>query len=453
MPEDHSSNLLLESPAKPTSNRRWRWWLALAVVAIAAGGGAFYYFQGAPNAKVQAGQARPQFMAPVITTQARLGDIGVYIEALGVVTPVYTATITGRVQGEILSVDYKEGQLVHKGDPLLQIDPRPYEAALTQVEGQFAHDQAVLSQARIDLERYKTAYTRNAIPKQQLDDQEQIVLQDEGTVKADTGMVESARVNLGYCRLKAPFDGRVGLRLVDPGNIVQANSTTALAVITQLQPITVIFSVSEDHLGDIQQQMRQGHPMSVELWDRARTKKIATGTLLTIDNQVDTATGTVKLKALVPNKDEALFANQFVNVRLLVSTLHDAVLIPTPAIQRNAQGAFAYLITPELTASMRPIKVGTTDGDTAAVEGLAANDVVAVNGFDKLQDGMKVVIRNGGPQGAPSAGVGPNPAAGPMAGTSPNPGAGAAPNPGTTPGARTAPNPAAGTAPAAGGRP
>jgi len=350
-------------------------------------------------------------------------------------------------------VDYKEGQLVHKGDPLLQIDPRPYEAALTQVEGQFAHDQAVLSQARIDLERYKTAYTRNAIPKQQLDDQEQIVLQDEGTVKADTGMVESARVNLGYCRLKAPFDGRVGLRLVDPGNIVQANSTTALAVITQLQPITVIFSVSEDHLGDIQQQMRQGHPMSVELWDRARTKKIATGTLLTIDNQVDTATGTVKLKALVPNKDEALFANQFVNVRLLVSTLHDAVLIPTPAIQRNAQGAFAYLITPELTASMRSIKVGTTDGDTAAVEGLAANDVVAVNGFDKLQDGMKVVIRNGGPQGAPSAGVGPNPAAGPMAGTSPNPGAGAAPNPGTTPGARTAPNPAAGTAPTPGGRP
>lgn len=294
-----------------------------------------------------------------------------------------------------MSVNYREGQMVLKGDLLLEIDPRPFQAQLTQAEGQLAHDQAVLKEAQIDLDRYKAAYSRNAIAKQQLDDQEQIVLQDKGTVKNDQGQVENARLNLAYCHITSPIDGRVGLRLVDPGNIVQANSTTPLVVITQLQPITVIFSVAEDYLPQIQKQLGQGRRLVVEAFDRAQQKKIATGSLLTLDNMIDTTTGTVKLKAIFPNEDNSLFPNQFVNARLLVETQQGATLVPTAAIQRNAQGAFVYLVKSDQTAAMRTISVGTTDGNVAAVEGVEPGEVVAVNGFDKLQDGIKVTIGNG----------------------------------------------------------
>lgn len=389
------------SPDKPQHSlsdlhSRRHWWIRLLIIVVLFGAGGFFFFQyQATGRSTKAKSAPPQSAVPVVTATIRKGNIGVYINALGTVMPVYTVTVTSRVQGEIMSVNYREGQMVHKGDLLLVIDPRPYQAQLTQAEGQLAHDQAVLKEAQIDLDRYKAAYSRNAIPKQQLDDQEQIVLQDKGTVKNDQGQVENARLNLAYCHITSPIDGRVGLRLVDPGNIVQANSTTALVVITQLQPITVIFSVAEDYLPQIQHQIDQGRRLIVEAFDRTQQKKIATGELLTLDNQIDPTTGTVKLKAIFSNEDNSLFPNQFVNIKLLVETQQGATLVPTAAIQRNAQGAFVYVVKPDQTVAMRTISVGTTDGNIAGVEGLEPGDVIVVDGFDKLQDGVKVIARTG----------------------------------------------------------
>jgi multidrug efflux system membrane fusion protein len=302
--------------------------------------------------------------------------------------------------------------MVQKGDPLIEIDPRPYQAALTQVEGQLAHDQAVLNEAKIDLDRYKQALDRNAIAKQQYEDQEQVVFQDQGTVKNDEGQLANAKVNLVYTHITAPIAGRVGLRLVDPGNIVQANSTTALVVITQLEPITVIFSIAEDQLSQIQQQLRKGKKLTVEAYDRDERTKLASGTLLTLDNVIDPTTGTLKLKAIFDNKDGALFPSQFVNIKLLVDTQHNVTLIPSPAIQRNAQGAFAYVIKNGQTASQRSITPGTTDGTVTAVEGIEPQEVVAINGFDRLLDGAKVMVRPTG-SGNGAAGQGqPQPSSG-----------------------------------------
>lgn len=379
-------------------NQKSHWWVwALGVVLLILGIAWWTHRGGNSEAKASADPAsRPVLIS---TATAHQGDIGVYLNALGSVTPVYTVTVTSRVQGEITKVYYHEGQMVKKGDPLVEIDPRPYEAALTQVEGQLAHDQAVLNEAKIDLNRYKEALDRNAIAKQQYDDQQQVVLQDEGTVKNDEGQLANARVNLVYTHITAPIAGRVGLRLVDPGNIVQANSTTPLVVITQLQPITVIFSIAEDSLSQIQQQLRKGKKLSVDAFDRAQSTKLASGTLLTLDNVIDPTTGTLKLKAIFDNKDSTLFPSQFVNIRLLVDTQRGVTLIPTPAIQRNAQGAFVYVIKNDAngaTASIHPITPGTTDGQVTAVQGIEPQDVLAVNGFDKLVDGGKVTVRQPG---------------------------------------------------------
>jgi len=386
-----------------STTRKSRWWVWLIVAVLILGGIAWWERRG-PDPAAKAGGDAASRPVMVTTASAHQGDIGIYLNALGTVTPVYTVTVTSRVQGEITQVYYREGQMVRKGDPLIEIDPRPYQAALTQVEGQLAHDQAVLTEAKIDLDRYKQALDRNAIAKQQYDDQEQVVLQDEGTVKNDEGQLANAKVNLVYTHITAPIAGRVGLRLVDPGNIVQANSTTALVVITQLQPITVIFSIAEDSLSQIQQQLRKGKKLTVDAFDREASTKLASGTLLTLDNVIDPTTGTLKLKAMFDNSDNALFPSQFVNVKLLVDTQHNVTLIPTPAIQRNAQGAFVYVTRSDQTASMRTITPGTTDGSVTAVQGLQPQDVVAVNGFDKLLDGAKVTVRapgkgNGGVSG------------------------------------------------------
>jgi len=383
------------------------WWVWLVIAAIVLVGGFIYYRhrQAANEAAAKAKAAQQPRAVPIVTATAKKGDIGVYVEALGAVTPVYTVNVTSRVQGQVMNVYYKEGQMVRKGQPLLEIDPRPFQAALTQVEGQLEHDQALLAEARIDLDRYQQAFNRNAIAKQQLDDQTQLVKQDEGTVKNDQGQVANAQVNLAYTHITSPIDGRVGLRLVDPGNMVQANGTTPLVVVTQLAPITVIFSVAEDYLTQIQQQTRNGNKLAVDAYDRTQQTRIAEGTLLTIDNQIDTTTGTVKLRADFPNKDGALFPNQFVNVRLLVTTQHNVTLIPTSGIQRNAQGAFVYLIQDQ-KATLRTVKVGTTDGNITAVEGINPGDVVAVNGFDKLQDGVPVRIQKPGASGGANANSG-----------------------------------------------
>jgi membrane fusion protein, multidrug efflux system len=325
------------------------------------------------------------------TATATKGDIGVYLDAIGTVTPVYTASITSQVTGPVIAVHFTEGQIVRKGDPLVDIDPRPFEATLLQAQGILERDQAILAQATMDRDRYRDAWARNAIPKQTLDDQEKIVLQDAGTVKNDEGTVAFDQVQLGYCHITAPISGRVGLRLVDPGNVVQSSGTVTLAVITQLQPITVIFTIPEDNLGQVQPRLRQKTRLPVEAYDRAALKKVASGTLLTLDNQIDTTTGTVKGRATFDNHDLLLFPNEFVNTRLLVNTLHGATIIPSSAIQHNGAVSFVYLIQDD-TAHMRNVKPGVTEGLNTEVTGINPGDVLADSSFDKLQDKAKIVV-------------------------------------------------------------
>jgi multidrug efflux system membrane fusion protein len=325
------------------------------------------------------------------TATATKGDIGVYLDAIGTVTPVYTSSITAQASGVLTSVHYREGQFVQKGDALIDIDPRPYQAQLMQAEGTLERDANVLAQAQMDLDRYRTAWARNSISKQLLDDQEKIVLQDQGTVKNDQGTVTYDQVQLGYCHITAPIAGRVGLRLVDPGNVVQATGNTILVVVTQEQPMTVVFTLAEDSLAQVQARMRQMHTLPVEAWDRAQTSKIASGKLQTIDNQIDTTTGTVKLRALFDNRNGALFPNQFVNTRLLANTLEGVTLVPTAAVQHNGQVAFLYVVANGM-ANVRNIKTGVSDGGKTAVEGINPGEVVATSSFDKLQSGSKVTV-------------------------------------------------------------
>jgi membrane fusion protein, multidrug efflux system len=388
-----------QTPSRPSKRPRHAWlWLLLIVL---AGGFLLFYGHGRAERTTPVGPPSPPAVS-VVTATASKGSIGVYVNALGSVTPLSTVTIKSRVNGQLMTVNYREGQLVREGDLLAEIDPRPFQTQLTQAEGQLERDQALVNNALVDLERYKTAFSKNAIPKQQLDTQIALIRQYEGTVKNDQGTVDNAKLQLVYCRITAPTSGRVGLRLVDPGNIVQTTDTNGMLVITQLQPMTVVFSVAEDHLPHIQQQLRRGHRLSVDAFDRTQQKKIATGSLVSLDNQIDTTTGTLKLRAIFPNKDNALFPNQFVNVRLLVATQNGATLIPTAAIQHNADSAFVYLVKPDQTVAIQNVSVGTTDGDVTAVEGLQPGDTIAVDGFDKLQNGVKV---RQAPQG-PASGTG-----------------------------------------------
>jgi multidrug efflux system membrane fusion protein len=330
---------------------------------------------------------------PVIihAAAAQRGDMGVYIDALGTVTPISTVNIYSQVSGQIFAVHYREGQIVHKGDPLIDIDPRPYQAQLQQAGGLLDHDNGVLQQAEIDLARYKEAFASHAVAKQVLDDQEQAVVQDQGAVKYDLGQVAYAEVQLGYCHITAPASGRVGLRLVDTGNTVFAGSSNTLAVITELQPITVVFNVAEDHLVEIQTQLRQHKRLAVEAFDRSAQTRLATGTLLTLDNQIDTSTGTVRFRAEFSNPDLSLFPNEFVNARLLVKTLQNSVLIPNAAIQRNGTQAFTFVVRKQ-TVSVRNINEQSTDGKSTAVVGLQPGEMVALSGFDKLEEGTPVTV-------------------------------------------------------------
>ena len=343
--------------------------------------------------ETQSASPRRGVTGPVTVTvaTAQKGNIGVYLEAIGTVTPVYTDSITSQVTGLVNQVHYREGQLVRKDQPLIDIDPRPYEAQLLQAQGALERDTNVLAQAKMDLQRYRDAWARNGIPKQPLDDQEKLVLQDEGTVKNDQGTVQYYQVQAGFCHITSPIKGRVGLRLVDPGNVVQSSGGTTLAVITQLQPITVIFTIAEDSLAQVQAQTKHGKRLSVDAFDRAQQTKLGTGKLLTFDNQIDTTTGTVKMRALFDNKNDALFPNQFVNTRLLVNTLQGVTLIPTSAIQRNGQTAFVYVIQND-TAQIRNIKTGVADAGNTAVTGINPGDVVADSSFDKLQNNSKIVV-------------------------------------------------------------
>ncbi len=325
------------------------------------------------------------------TATAERGDIGVYLDAIGTVTPVYTSTIVSQVTGQITQVRYREGQLVHRGDPLIQIDPRPFQAQVLTAQGALERDTNLLAQAEMDLKRYQDAWARNAIPKQTLDDQEKLVLQDRGTVKADQGTLQYDQVQLAFCNITAPITGRVGLRLVDPGNLATASSSTPLAVITQLQPITVVFTIPEDDVSQLQQQMHLGKPLDVDALDRAEQNKLASGKLESTDNQIDTTTGTLKLRAVFNNKDNALFPNQFVNARLLLETLHNVVLIPSSAIQHNGDVSFVFLLQNGV-AHIHNIKPGVSESAMTEVEGLNPGDEVADSSFEKLQDGSKVTV-------------------------------------------------------------
>jgi multidrug efflux system membrane fusion protein len=330
----------------------------------------------------------------VVTVKAatvREGDIGIHVDAIGTVTPISTVSVYSQVTGNVIAVNYREGQMVRKGQSLIEIDPRPYEAQLKQAEGTLQHDQGLLKQAEIDLARYQKASALNAIAKQTLEDQEQAVEQYKGTVKNDEGQVDYQRVQLSYCHIAAPASGRVGLRLVDPGNTIFAGNSNALVVVTQLQPITVVFNVAEDNLSQLRSQILHRTGLPVDAFDRSQLNKIATGRLLTIDNQVDTTTGTIRFRAQFDNQDLALYPNQFVNARLLVNTLHNTLLIPSAAVQRNGVQAFVYKVSNN-TASIQNIVEKTSDNNISAVEGLKQGDTVSITGFDKLQDGTKVEI-------------------------------------------------------------
>ena len=370
---------------------------------------AFYLVSGRKAAAAPAGGRRggggPVTLTPATATK---GDIGVYLDSIGTVTPVYTASIINQVTGVVTAVNYQEGQLVQKGDPLVDIDARQYQATLLQAQGTLEKDQSALAKDQLDANRYQAAYARNAVSQQILEDQQKLVKQDDGQVKNDQGVVQFDQVQVDYCHITAPFPGRVGLRLVDPGNLVTAGSSASpLVVVTQLQPITVIFTLPEDSLGAVQEQLRKGSTLSVEAFDRSAQTKIASGELLALDNQIDTTTGTLKVRARFNNEDLRLFPNQFVNTRLLVQTLEGVTLLPAATIQQNGQTSFVYVIE-DGVVHQRTVKPGVTDNGMTQVEGINPGDVVANSSFDKLQDGDKVNVSQPGTgghgQGGPPGG-------------------------------------------------
>ena len=372
---------------EPPKKRRHRW---IWVVILLLFGLLFYWVLHQHYASQQVGGRRTfTGVVPVTEVTAKQGSIGVYLDAIGTVTPVYTDSITSQVTGVITAVHFREGEYIHKGDPLIDIDDRPYQAQLMQAQGTLQRDQNLLAEAQMDLKRYQTAWEKNAIPRQTLDDQEKLVLQDQGLVKNDQGTVAFDQVQVGFCHIKSPIDGRVGLRLVDPGNLVTANSTTTLAVVTQMSPITVIFTIAEDNLPEVLEQMRGGRQLAVEALDRTEQHVLATGKLITVDNQIDTVTGTVKLRAEFANGKGMLFPNQFVNTRLLVKTLDKQTLIPSSAIQHNGALQFVYVIE-NGKAVMHNVKSGVSNENETAVTGIDPGDVVANSSFQKLLNGSRV---------------------------------------------------------------
>ncbi|MFI4922499.1 MAG: MdtA/MuxA family multidrug efflux RND transporter periplasmic adaptor subunit [Burkholderiales bacterium] len=370
-----------------------RWWIGLLLLCL-LGGGAYLLLAKLGDAQPPAhkrGSDSSDKALPVVVATARQSDVDVYLAGLGTVTPLNTVTVKSRVDGELNKIAFKEGQFVHAGELLAEIDPRPYQVQLTQVEGQMARDQALLKNAQLDRERYRTLFEQDSVAKQLLDTQEALVRQYEGAVKTDQGQIDNAKLQLVYTRITAPISGRVGLRQVDPGNIIHASDQNGLVVITQLQPITVIFTIPEDNVPSVMKKLQAGEKLAVDAYDRENKVKLASGILLTVDNQIDPTTGTVKLKAQFSNDDYSLFPNQFVNVRMLVNIKKGATVINSAAIQRGAQGTFVYVMKPDQTVTVRQIKTGPAQGDAIAIDtGIAPGELVVVDGTDKLREGAKV---------------------------------------------------------------
>jgi membrane fusion protein, multidrug efflux system len=353
------------------------------------------------------GAGGPANAVAVSVATVASGSITLRIPALGTITPLATVTVKTQISGTLQKILFKEGQLVRQGDPIALIDPRPYEATLAQMEGNLRRDQALLAEAKLDLKRYEDLITQDSVAQQQVDTQRSLVDQYIGAVASDDAQIKAAKVNLIYCHITSPVTGRVGLRQVDQGNYVQTNDTNGIVVITQTKPISVIFTVPEDSLPAIMARLNAGASLQVRAYDRSRTTLLATGTLTTVDNQIDTTTGMLKLRALFDNPTESLFANQFVNVQLLIDTLHDSTIVPSAAILRGAPGTFVYVIKPDTTVSVRPVKLGPTDGEKVAVaSGLEPGESVVIDGADKLRDGVKVVAPNGSAGGTDAAAAG-----------------------------------------------
>ena len=384
-----------------TRHRRW----VVAVLAIAITIAGLYIFRSGSGDAQQGGARRRSSVGgqpvSVVTATAKTGDLNVYLSGLGTVTALNTVIVKSRVDGQLTMVLFQEGQLVTSGQLLAEIDPRPFEVQLAQAEGQLARDQALLTNARVDLERYRVLYGQDSIPKQQLDSQESLVHQYEGTIQADQSQVDNAKLQLTYSRITAPISGRVGLRLVDTGNMIHATDANGLVVITQVQPIAVVFTIPEDNLPQVLAQMKSGRQPPVEVYDREQKQRLATGSLQSIDNQIDPTTGTVKLKAVFANSDGALFPNQFVNAQLLVNTVRDIVLVPNAAIQHSPQSAFVYVVRSDNTVEARNVAVqGTEGGETSIARGLSAGEVVVTDGVDKLQPGARVALSIPKPTGS-----------------------------------------------------
>ncbi len=396
-----------EKQAAPAGARRrggWKWLAGLALLAVL---GFLAWRELLPGTQPGAGPTpgglatKPTPAQPVGTATAARGNVRVVIDGLGAVTPLATVTVKTQIAGQLQQIAFTEGQLVHRGDFLAQIDPRPYQAALEQFQGQLAKDQALLKQAQADLVRFQTLLRQDSIARQQAEDQVFLVQQDEGAIRTDQAQIDAQKLNLVYCHIVSPVEGRVGLRQVDAGNFVQTSDANGIVVITQLQPISVLFSIAEDNLPVVLKQVHGGASLPITLYDRANVTELATGTLSTLDNQVDTTTGMVKLRAIFPNTDESLFPSQFVNARMVVDTLRDVVTVPVAAIQRGAPGTYVYVVGADSTVSVRPVKIGVTDGDIAQVtSGLAAGDRVVTDGTDRLRPGVLVSAKDDGPVAA-----------------------------------------------------
>ncbi len=382
--------------------------LLFLLLACALAGGGFYWHLSAGKGRA-APQAQQQRRQPVAVTPASTRDVEVALSGLGTVTPLNAVTVKSRVDGQLMQVLFREGQMVKAGDLLLVIDPRPFEVQLAQAQGQLLRDTAILDNARLDLKRYDSLIRQDVIAEQQVDSQRTLVRQYEGIVASDKAAVDSARLQITYCRITSPISGQVGLRQVDPGNMVRASDQTGLVTINQVVPIGVVFTLPEDQLPRVQARMRTGQPLHVDVYDREQSRKLARGELASLDNQIDTTTGTVRLKAVFTNADMALYPNQFVNAKLLVDMLRGAVAVPTVAVQRGQRGTYVYTVTPEGTAAIRMVKAGdAVDTWTVILSGLAADERVVTDGVEGLRDGTPVDVREGGPNmGGPNS-AGPN---------------------------------------------